>query len=275
MEDSELIRPGNWEGGGGLGVSADNAIVRNNLIRDSWSVGIDNSSSNSLFSGNTIENSYEGIASAFGHPENVIVTDNIIRNVIKRGIFLEGLRNATVTGNTVENCWGEPVEVSTESNVQANTFTSNTFVNYRNHPFSEGNNIWHDDQKGNGWRMRFHQAPDFNPQAPGWWVGISCSPTPTLALDLRRIVENFIRRHPAAFGVVFEKSLYGGDVLPVNVTRRQRTRTIETDRPQLAGEIPQLWIADTVDRRSPPHLRQLRTVVVQQIESRCHGRLSS
>jgi putative cofactor-binding repeat protein len=79
--------------------------------------------------------------------------------VIKRGIFLEGLRNATVTGNTVENCWGEPTFVSTESDVQSNSFSNNAFVDYRQQPFSEGSNVWHEGYRGNYWGDYLDQHP--------------------------------------------------------------------------------------------------------------------
>jgi parallel beta-helix repeat protein len=157
IEDSEIHSPGDWEGGGSFWIGADDAVIRNNLITDSWGVQLDFWSSGGIVTGNTILESWVGIA--VYEAENVEIANNSILNTIKAGIHLGGIRGGTVTGNKIENVWGMPIYLWPEEEAPPVSIFGNAFMKYRDDPFAEGSHTWHNDGRGNYWEDFLDQHP--------------------------------------------------------------------------------------------------------------------
>lgn len=153
VEESELYGLGHWDGGGGLYVECDGAIINNNVIQGGYAAICFLDSGYHQVTGNSIFNCGFGIISSGGYGNNLIENNDIF-NIIGEGIFGGGLTNSIITGNTFRDIWGYPISlkpVGIGKGATGNTIYNNNFIEC-GAPFEESSdNVWYYMNTGNHW----------------------------------------------------------------------------------------------------------------------------
>lgn len=151
IENSELVGLGTWDGGGGITVSCDNAVIRNNIIRKCY-VGIcpNSEASNYQIVDNEISESFNAINNE-ELADNNLIEGNTFYNIISGAVWGGGYNNSSIINNTFRNVWFDTillVAVGPGRNSENNIINNNNFFNCG--PFvQQGNENFDYDNSGN------------------------------------------------------------------------------------------------------------------------------
>ena len=114
MKDSELVGCGHEWWYGGLQVYADNAVIENNVIKDSM-ISFFNTTGGRV-TGNTISGSYWAVN--IEGARDITISNNTIYNCIERAMAAYDSTNIIITNNTISDIWGNGIGVWLSSNSQ-------------------------------------------------------------------------------------------------------------------------------------------------------------
>jgi parallel beta-helix repeat protein len=157
--DGFTVRKSGFDGFGVLFVNSSGSIVRGNIITLNGFAGVQlYNSFNSTVSDCIVSSTIgEKVGLVFGDgiivwdsSANDTITDNIVINSTRNGIFLDSCSNNTIVGNVFEDdILGNAVYVSSSN---GNTFFDNNFLqNYGSVAQDNSNNTWSVGGKGNYW----------------------------------------------------------------------------------------------------------------------------
>ena len=154
-------------------IRADGAVIENNVFRGNY-LAISIMSSHNRIINNTISEGVFGIHECSGSDNTI--ANNVVSKMVRVGMFITGpssrvisnricdvwerginieSQNATVSGNTIENC-GQGIVAGGNNN----TFYHNNFIANRSHVGGTGNNCWYYEGEGNFWSD--YQGSDAN-----------------------------------------------------------------------------------------------------------------